>query len=316
MLRDIVKEMREEPRWASEIRDDLEVLGLEKFAELVGSHQGAHPLRPVRALGGAAGVQSTHEAAVRRTWHRDPISAPATRHGAAGEPRRRRARGDSKGAGEMSSPSIEALAAGIARDGFAHVHAPRDARAARRARRHRRLGRLCRELGRSRPRHLHGGWRALPEAAATRAFAARAEGDPRKPHQPHYQSRDYNPLNGGIERWFEPVPRDRRRTRAARDPGDLPRAVRPADAAGVRRLAHRDASVPHRGAGRARTAGRPRKACTATASTGCWCCWSAAVTSPSGETSIGDLAMRAARQLHLDRAAGCRGDDETGCITG
>ena len=25
--------MREEPRWASEIRDDLEVLGLEKFAD-------------------------------------------------------------------------------------------------------------------------------------------------------------------------------------------------------------------------------------------------------------------------------------------
>ena len=27
----------------------------------------------------------------------------------------------------------------------------------------------------------------------------------RKPHQPHYQSRDYNPLNGGIARWFDPV---------------------------------------------------------------------------------------------------------------
>ncbi len=27
----------------------------------------------------------------------------------------------------------------------------------------------------------------------------------RKPHQPHYQSRDYNELNGGIERWFTPV---------------------------------------------------------------------------------------------------------------
>ena len=27
----------------------------------------------------------------------------------------------------------------------------------------------------------------------------------RKPHQPHYQSRDYNVLNGGIERWFKPV---------------------------------------------------------------------------------------------------------------
>ena len=27
----------------------------------------------------------------------------------------------------------------------------------------------------------------------------------REPHRPHYQSRDYNTLNGGIARWFEPV---------------------------------------------------------------------------------------------------------------
>jgi len=27
----------------------------------------------------------------------------------------------------------------------------------------------------------------------------------RKPHQAHYQSLDYNPLHGGIERWFEPI---------------------------------------------------------------------------------------------------------------
>jgi hypothetical protein len=27
----------------------------------------------------------------------------------------------------------------------------------------------------------------------------------RKAHQPHYQSRDYNALNGGLARWFEPV---------------------------------------------------------------------------------------------------------------
>ena len=27
----------------------------------------------------------------------------------------------------------------------------------------------------------------------------------REAHQPHYQSRDYNALQGGIERWFEPV---------------------------------------------------------------------------------------------------------------
>lgn len=30
----------------------------------------------------------------------------------------------------------------------------------------------------------------------------------RAAHQPHWQSRDYNPLNGGIERWFEPVRED------------------------------------------------------------------------------------------------------------
>jgi hypothetical protein len=36
-------------------------------------------------------------------------------------------------------------------------------------------------------------------------FRAAPGGIVRKPHQPHYQSRDYNPLNGGLERWFEPV---------------------------------------------------------------------------------------------------------------
>jgi hypothetical protein len=37
-------------------------------------------------------------------------------------------------------------------------------------------------------------------------FAARADGAvTRAPHQPHYQSLDYNPLHGGIERWFEPI---------------------------------------------------------------------------------------------------------------
>jgi hypothetical protein len=27
----------------------------------------------------------------------------------------------------------------------------------------------------------------------------------RRPHQPHFQTTDFNPLNGGIERWFDPV---------------------------------------------------------------------------------------------------------------
>ncbi len=36
-------------------------------------------------------------------------------------------------------------------------------------------------------------------------FRANTAGIARKPHQPHYQSRDYNTLNGGVQRWFEPV---------------------------------------------------------------------------------------------------------------
>lgn len=36
-------------------------------------------------------------------------------------------------------------------------------------------------------------------------FAVSSSAIARKPHQPHYQSRDYNPLNGGIERWFAPI---------------------------------------------------------------------------------------------------------------
>ena len=37
------------------------------------------------------------------------------------------------------------------------------------------------------------------------ALRVTADGIERKPHQPHYQSRDYNALNGGIARWFEPI---------------------------------------------------------------------------------------------------------------
>jgi hypothetical protein len=36
-------------------------------------------------------------------------------------------------------------------------------------------------------------------------FSAGTEGIARLEHRPHYQSRDYNSLNGGIARWFDPV---------------------------------------------------------------------------------------------------------------
>lgn len=48
----------------------------------------------------------------------------------------------------------------------------------------------------------HGRYRRRRHAV----FAADANGViSRQPHQPHYQALDYNPLNGGVERWFEPV---------------------------------------------------------------------------------------------------------------
>nr|WP_240653226.1 2OG-Fe dioxygenase family protein [Sphingomonas crocodyli] len=37
------------------------------------------------------------------------------------------------------------------------------------------------------------------------SFGARGGDVVRKAHQPHYQSRDYNPLNGDVQRWFDAV---------------------------------------------------------------------------------------------------------------
>ena len=52
-------------------------------------------------------------------------------------------------------------------------------------------------------RYMADGGRYRRRRYAT--FSLTAEAIARKPHQPHYQSRDYNTLNGGIERWFKPV---------------------------------------------------------------------------------------------------------------
>jgi hypothetical protein len=52
-------------------------------------------------------------------------------------------------------------------------------------------------------RYMADGGRYRRRRHAT--FAVDADGIARQAHQPHYQSRDYNMLNGGIERWFEEV---------------------------------------------------------------------------------------------------------------
>src|SRR3984893_2387505 len=95
------------------------------------------------------------------------------------------------------------LADTIERDGFAFVRAPE-------------MGRLLKEAGLADWEGFAASWGDLgvdaymADGAPSRptgivAFRAAPAGITRKPHQPHYQSRDYNPLNGGVERRFEPV---------------------------------------------------------------------------------------------------------------
>ena len=112
-----------------------------------------------------------------------------------------------------TNPPLGALREQIRRDGFAFVPAAR-------------MGALLATPGE--PAAWNDDWRRfasswndlvldtyLPETHRYRlrrhaTLSARA-GQTRadiEPHQPHYQSLDYNPLAGGIQRWFEPIERD------------------------------------------------------------------------------------------------------------
>lgn len=102
-----------------------------------------------------------------------------------------------------SQSFLAVLAAAVARDGYSFAGAGEMA-AALRERGLRDWQSFCRSWDDLGPdTYMADGGRYRRRRFA--AFAAAADGIRRKPHQPHYQSRDYNPLNGGIERWFEPV---------------------------------------------------------------------------------------------------------------
>ncbi|HKS89968.1 MAG TPA: 2OG-Fe dioxygenase family protein [Stellaceae bacterium] len=101
------------------------------------------------------------------------------------------------------SERIAAIAETVAREGFAFVRAP-DMGAVLNASGLGDWDRFARswdELGID--TYMADGGRYRRRRFA--CYRAARDGIRRKPHQPHYQSRDYNPLNGGVERWFEPV---------------------------------------------------------------------------------------------------------------
>ena len=52
-------------------------------------------------------------------------------------------------------------------------------------------------------RYMADGGRYRRRRHAT--FDVSRRGIVRRPHQPHYQGTEYNELNGGVERWFEPI---------------------------------------------------------------------------------------------------------------
>jgi hypothetical protein len=102
----------------------------------------------------------------------------------------------------MTEPLAE-IARLVTRDGFAFIRAP-EVNAVLEAAGLRDWGRFAEswdDLGID--TYMADGGRYRRRRFA--AFRASAHEILRKPHQPHYQSRDYNLLNGGIERWFEPV---------------------------------------------------------------------------------------------------------------
>ena len=55
---------------------------------------------------------------------------------------------------------------------------------------------------------LDESWPTVGAARRRHAVLAEAGGLTRQPNQPHYQSLAHNPLNGGIARWFAPIPTD------------------------------------------------------------------------------------------------------------
>ncbi len=138
----------------------------------------------------------------------------------------------------------------------------------------------------------------------------------RAPHQPHYQALDYNPLNGGIARWFEPIAPDVADGPTMRTILTFCRSLFDSVAPLTRELAGGSPSVPDRGAGGEEGRPTPEAPCIAMASTMCWCCWSSARTSPASTGPRFMAAMGSSSATSRSPSRSMRRYSTTGgCVT-
>lgn len=106
---------------------------------------------------------------------------------------------------ELTAPALDTLRDRISRDGFAFVPAAamRPLVGAAELRDWDAFASSWDDLPLD--THLPDGHRYRRRRHATLSARAGEPGFRVEAHQPHYQSLEYNPLAGGIERWFEPI---------------------------------------------------------------------------------------------------------------
>ena len=99
--------------------------------------------------------------------------------------------------------ALTLIAATLGRDGYAFSHAPEMRAALEGISDWNGFASSWDRLGLD--TYMADGGRYRKRRHAAFSAASGEAGLRRKPHQPHYQSRDHNALNGGVARWFEPV---------------------------------------------------------------------------------------------------------------
>ena len=204
VLVSVAEEMRADPKWSS---IPAGTAGGDGGGQVRGhgvdhAHPDQDPAR--QPLGGRAGAEPADQEPLRRAGDRKPVhEPPRAEHQPAATRRDRPGPAHSGPRSPARQPGMTDWTAALRDAGFIFVRGAEMQRALEAAglAEWDTFARSWDDLGLDTYMADGGRYRKRRHAA----FRAAAEGVVRKPHQPHYQSRDYNALNGGIARWFDPV---------------------------------------------------------------------------------------------------------------